>query len=86
MEGTDVCFAPVLSMSEVAEHPHNKFRKTFVEFDGALQPAPAPRFSRTSADIRFSAHIPGQDTQEVLTEWGFSETEIAALKENSDIA
>ena len=49
MERTDVCFAPVLTMSEAAEHPHNVARETFVEVDGVAQPAPAPRFSRTAA-------------------------------------
>ena len=52
LEGTDVCFAPVLSMSEAPEHPHNKSRGTFVERDGVVQPAPAPRFSRTEPGIQ----------------------------------
>ena len=51
MEDTDVCFAPVLTMSEAAEHPHNVARATFVEVAGAPQPAPAPRFSRTEPEL-----------------------------------
>jgi len=70
MEASDVCFAPVLTMGEAAEHPHNVERGTFLNVNGALQPAPAPRFSRTTAEIsRPSAH-PGQHTAEVLREWG----------------
>lgn len=80
MEGTDVCFAPVLSINEAVDHPHNKERETFIEVDGVVQPAPAPRFSRTKAEIRNSARLAGQDTVEVLSDWGFSENEIESLK------
>jgi alpha-methylacyl-CoA racemase len=80
MEGSDVCFAPVLSMSEAPEHPHNKQRKTFVEFDGVLQPAPAPRFSRTEPNIKNPPPIPGQDTETVLADFGFTTQEIESLK------
>ena len=59
MEHTDVCFAPVLTMSEAAEHPHNVQRGTFVEIDGVTQPAPAPRFSRTQAGRRLAPGPPG---------------------------
>jgi alpha-methylacyl-CoA racemase len=52
MEGTDVCFAPVLSLSEAPKHPHMAERKIFVDVDGITQPAPAPRFSRTPSAIR----------------------------------
>jgi alpha-methylacyl-CoA racemase len=52
MEGTDVCFAPVLSLSEAPKHPHMAERKIFVDVDGVVQPAPAPRFSRTPSAIR----------------------------------
>jgi alpha-methylacyl-CoA racemase len=70
MEATDVCFAPVLTMSEAAQHPHNVERQTFVNVNGHMQPAPAPRFSRTTPEIsRPSAHA-GQHTEEVLREWG----------------
>ena len=70
MEATDVCFAPVLTMSEAAAHPHNRERRTFVDVNGHVQPAPAPRFSRTIPEIgRASAH-PGQHTADVLRDWG----------------
>ncbi len=85
MEGSDVCFAPVLSMSEAPEHPHNKQRKTFVENDGVLQPAPAPRFSRTAAEIKSPPPIPGQDTEKVLADFGFTTQEIESLKTSETI-
>jgi len=70
MEGTDVCFAPVLTMSEAAEHPHNVARQTFIDVAGTRQPAPAPRFSRTRPEVsRPPAHA-GQHTREVLLDWG----------------
>lgn len=79
MEGTDVCFAPVLSLSEAAEHPHNKERGTFVESEGMLQPAPAPRFSRTKPELGVPSRIAGEDSQNVLKSAGFSEEEIKTL-------
>ena len=85
MEGSDVCFAPVLSMSEAPEHPHNKQRKTFVENDGVLQPAPAPRFSRTDPVIKRPPPIPGQDTENVLEDFGFTTQEIESLKASGTI-
>ena len=85
MEGTDVCFAPVLPITEAKEHPHNKARGTFLELEGILQPAPAPRFSRTQARVRSNARLPGQDTDAVLAEKGFSADEIARLKASGDI-
>ncbi len=86
MEGSDVCFTPVLSMDEAPEHPHNKVRGTFVKRDGAVQPAPAPRFSRSAAEIIRSPAYPGQHTVEALTDWGFSASEIADLKDKQAIA
>lgn len=80
MEGTDVCFAPVLSIFEAPHHPHNKARGTFVEIDGIMQPAPAPRFSRTEAKISHSAPAPGANSEQVLANCGFSAAEIADLK------
>ena len=73
MEHTDVCFAPVLTMAEAAEHPHNVARETIVERDGVKQPAPAPRFSRTTPEIARRRQHAGQDTREVLADWGFAE-------------
>jgi alpha-methylacyl-CoA racemase len=85
LEGGDSCFAPVLTMSEAAEHPHIRARNTVVEHDGILQPAPAPRFSRTKAEIRRGAPKPGEHTDEVLGEWGFSGKEIAQLRASAAI-
>jgi alpha-methylacyl-CoA racemase len=79
MEGTDVCFAPVLSMTEAAEHPHNKTRGTFAELDGVLQPSPAPRFSRTSPSLSHGSRAPGEDTSEVLRAAGYADQEIKSL-------
>ncbi len=85
MEGSDICFAPVLSLSEAPEHPHNKQRKTFVENEGVLQPAPAPRFSRTKPELKGPPPIPGQDTETVLAEFGFTTQEIESLKASQSI-
>jgi alpha-methylacyl-CoA racemase len=79
MEGTDVCFAPVLTMSEAALHPHNVERRTFVEIAGTTQPAPAPRFSRTSGEIAMPPAHAGQHSVEVLRDWGFDTARIDAL-------
>jgi alpha-methylacyl-CoA racemase len=70
MEGTDVCFAPVLTMSEAAKHPHNVARQTFIEVNGVAQPAPAPRFSRTNATVSHGPVAAGENTREVLQSWG----------------
>ena len=80
MEGSDVCFSPVLSMSEAPQHPQNKKRKTFTRIDGVLQPAPAPRFSRTEPEIKNPPPKPGQDTVAVLEDFGFSSKEIEAMR------
>ena len=80
MEGTDVCFAPVLDLKEAPNHPHNIDRKTFVELDGVVQPAPAPRFSRTQGEIQGPAAMAGEHTREVLSAWNFSEQEIGELQ------
>jgi alpha-methylacyl-CoA racemase len=79
MEGSDVCFAPVLSILEAPQHPHNQHRSTFVEIDGVMQPAPAPRFSRTVPEVTGSAKSPGADTAEILSELGCSESELVQL-------
>ena len=70
MEGTDVCFAPVLTMSEAAKHPHNVARETFIKVDGVVQPAPAPRFSRTQTSVSHGPVVAGENTREVLQSWG----------------
>jgi alpha-methylacyl-CoA racemase len=81
MEGTDVCFAPILSMSEAPQHPHNRARGSFIEVAGVMQAAPTPRFDRTPADVPTAPHPVGSDTAAVLREAGYSEPEIAALGE-----
>lgn len=86
MEGTDVCFAPVLSIFEAPEHPHNKARNSFYEVDGVMQQAPAPRFSRTETEISHGARVPGEDTVSVLKDYGFSSDEISALQDQQIIA
>ena len=80
LEGTDVCFAPVLDFEEAPRHPHNLARQTFVEVDGVIQPAPAPRFSRTRSRIRSAPSAPGEHTVEGLRDWGFSPGEIERLR------
>ena len=85
MEGTDVCYAPVLSLSEAPHHPHNKARKTFVEVEGVTHPAPAPRFSRTVPEIQGAAPQAGQHNEAVLRDWGFSASAIDALKSSGAI-
>ena len=81
LEGSDVCFAPVLDMGEAPEHPHNRERQTFVEVEGVPQPAPAPRFSRTPSRIQRPPAKPGEHTRDALKDWGFSETELIRLQE-----
>jgi alpha-methylacyl-CoA racemase len=79
MEGTDICFAPVLSLREAPQHPHNVARKTFVELDGVTTPAPAPRFSATPSAIQFGPQPSGRGVQEVLTAWGIPADRVAAF-------
>lgn len=86
LEGTDACFAPVLRMSEAAEHPHITARRTIIEHDGMLQPAPSPRFSRTSAEIQGPAGVGGEHTDATLADWGFTDDEIAKLHAANAIA
>jgi len=74
MEGTDVCFAPVLDLDEAPAHPHNQARQTFIEIAGVTQPAPAPRFSRTPAEVAMPPAAAGQHTEAVLADWGVSTT------------
>ena len=85
MEGTDVCFAPVLSMDEAYEHPHNKGRNTFIEVAGVMQPAPAPRFSKTPGAVSSPPPHPGQHTEEVLESLGLTTDEILLLREQEII-
>jgi alpha-methylacyl-CoA racemase len=86
MEGSDVCFAPVLSLAEAPKHPHNVTRKAFIEVGGVVQPAPAPRFSRTPNAAPRPPAIPGENGTEVLGDWGFSSDEIGGLRKARAIA
>jgi alpha-methylacyl-CoA racemase len=86
MEHSDVCFAPVLSMEEATEHPHNVERGTFVDAFGVTQAAPAPRFSRTQPVIDRPAPHPGQHTDEILAEAGLGGDDIEKLRQTGAIA
>lgn len=84
LEGTDVCFAPVLNLAEAPQHPHNEARASFVDFEGVTQPAPAPRFSRSQTGIQSAAAIAGEHSEEILKDWGFDDHTIAELaRENA---
>lgn len=80
LEGSDCCFAPVLDLDEAPRHPHNAARGSFVEVDGALQPAPAPRFDRTPGAVQGPPPEAGAQGEAVLADFGFSAAEIAALR------
>lgn len=80
LEGTDACFAPVLNMDEVRTHPHNVARQMFLEVDGVLNPAPAPRFSRTASELSRSPPKMGADTENALLDWGLSADQILGLR------
>jgi alpha-methylacyl-CoA racemase len=86
MEGSDVCFAPVLSMDEAPQHPHNQHRGTFVEAGGVKQPGPAPRFSRTPSKIQRPPAKPGEHTEEALRDWGFGAPDLERLRSCGAIA
>ena len=80
MEGTDICFAPVLDFEDAPEHPHNLARGTFTEVAGVKQPAPAPRFSETRSEIASAPPDLGQDTDSVLAAAGYSDAQVANLR------
>ncbi len=86
MEGSDVCFAPVLSLAEAPKHPHNLARKTFVELEGTVHPAPAPRFSRTPSEIAAPPAPAGAHTRDALAAWGFEAEELDRLAGDGTIA
>jgi alpha-methylacyl-CoA racemase len=79
MQQTDICFAPVLTMSEAIRHEHNLHRDSFVELDGVTQPGPAPRFLGTPTRVQSPPARAGEHTDAILKDWGFSAGEIAAL-------
>ena len=78
----DACVSPVLTLGEAASHPHLQARGTVIEVDGIPQPAPAPRFSRTPGAVTTPKRRPGQDTRDVLRDWGVPDDEVAALEES----
>jgi len=83
LEGTDACFAPVLTTDEAPDHPHNQARGTYVEIDGIIQPAPAPRFSRSVPDQPIPPQPPsrGEEAEAALAPW-LEATDIAALRQS----
>lgn len=86
MEHTDVCYAPVLTMTEAAQHPHNVARGTFIEVGGDTQPAPAPRYSGTANAVPAPAPLPGEDTDAILRVLGIDANEAAALRDAGTVA
>jgi alpha-methylacyl-CoA racemase len=85
-DGTDACVVPVLSPWEAHLHPHNVARSTFVEVNGTVQPAPAPRFSRTPSAISKPPSPPGADTITALVEWGVAEDAVTKLRESGALS
>ncbi|OUS02692.1 carnitine dehydratase [Gammaproteobacteria bacterium 54_18_T64] len=85
MENTDICFAPVLSLAEAPDYAHNKERGSFVDVEGVMHPAPAPRFSATPSSIKSATPATGIHTDEVLADWGISADKLAALKTSGAI-
>lgn len=86
LEHTDACFAPVLTMTDAPQHPHNRARGTFIDVGGVIQPGPAPRFSRTVSAVPLPAAAPGAQTDSVLAELGFSTAEVSALRDAGAVA
>jgi len=86
LEGSDVCYAPVLTVAEAIRHPHNVARGTFIDVGGITQPGPAPRLSRTPGGVRRPPAHAGQHTDEVLSEAGFDDDEVAALRASGAVA
>jgi len=86
LEGTDVCFAPVLSLGEAPQHPHVRARSTFVDIDGVRQPAPAPRFSRSAPGPPKPPSVAGSETRSILSELGYADDEIERLGEAGVVA
>jgi alpha-methylacyl-CoA racemase len=85
MEASDVCFAPVLSLAEAPLHPHNVARGTFIEIGGAVQPAPAPRYSVTQTDTPRPAPVVGADTDRILNDIGYGKDHIASLRQAGSV-
>jgi alpha-methylacyl-CoA racemase len=86
LQGAEACATPVLKLHEAPEHPHNVARGTFVEHAGVVQPAPAPRFSRTPGELGLAAGEPGAQTDEALAAWGIDDTRRTTLRETGAIS
>ena len=86
MLGTDICYAPILTLEEAASHPHNSERETFSLSEGLIQASPAPRFSRTSPQLPESATAAGSNTDEILVDLGMNQSEIKELKAGGAVA
>lgn len=86
MDATDVCFAPVLTLAEAPQHPHNVHRNVFTEVAGITQPSPSPRFSRTEAIIAGPPRHPGQDTDTVLADVGYDTDDVSKLRDCGAVA
>ena len=86
MEATDVCFAPVLTLAEAPEHPHNQHRGVFTEIAGVVQPNPSPRFSRTKEVIQGPPANPGEHTDQVLSSAGYDPDDISKLRDVGAVA
>ena len=86
MDATDVCFAPVLTLAEAPQHPHNQHREVFTKLAGVVQPNPSPRFSRTEPTIQSPPAHPGQHTDEVLRSVGFDPDDIVKLRDTGAVA
>jgi alpha-methylacyl-CoA racemase len=84
--GSDACVAPVLSLEEATRHPHIVARGTFVSTAGVVQPAPAPRFSATPAEMTRPPALPGEHSRDALRDWGFAASEIDELLANGAVA
>jgi alpha-methylacyl-CoA racemase len=82
LEGSDVCFAPVLDMPETLAYPHNVERNAFVEVAGVKQPAPAPRFSRTPGKVQGPPPKVGEHNETALADWGFAKADIEKLRKS----
>lgn len=80
LEGSEVCFAPVLDMDEAPQHPHMASRNSFIDIAGVRQPAPAPRFSRTPASVSRPPASPGQHSEQILADWGIAPEQIETYR------
>ena len=86
MEGSDVCFAPILSMWDAPKHPHAKARESFYDIDGITHPAPAPKFSRTPSSKPVPSPQTGAHTIEILSDLGYNQSDIDTMLKNGAVA